>query len=222
MIPPKRTHTEFHCGEFGRPSFFLSLSVWVRGSDVISMEVLLTDFLGGVGVFCVLCAPSVPCACTLAAESVFVFVWVRGVIDRVFRGYLCREAAYKTASTDMVFVILKLFLNLWHFLYPSLLGTIFYRQNDLLLVSRNIFPICNPNNVMSEFSFSLLLIATILFVLLTSDEAALIPLTSYGLLFSVFFFFSTYVEAVKKWSSPKLTFSSSSQPVGVLQLIILM
>ena len=51
---------------------------------------------------------------------------------------------------------------------------------------------------MSEFSFSLLLITTILFVLLTSDEAALIPLTSYGLLFSVFFVFSTYVDAVKK------------------------
>ena len=75
---------------------------------------------------------------------------------------------------------------------------------------------------MSEFSFSLLLIPTILFVLLTSDGAALIPLTSYGLLFSVFFVFSTYVESVKKWSSPKLTFSSSSQPVGVPQPTTLM
>ena len=39
-----------------------------------SIGVLLTDFLGEVRVFCVLCAPSVPCACALAAESVFVFV----------------------------------------------------------------------------------------------------------------------------------------------------
>ena len=90
-----------------------------------SKEVLLTDFLGEVRVFCVLCAPSVPCACTLAAEVCL---------------YLCESEALSTGSFAVTcgvrqhikqqvhdFCHFEIVPNCRQFLYPSLLGAVFYR-----------------------------------------------------------------------------------------------